>query len=247
MGRIKILFLWRLRLDLKTLFKISYGLYVVTSHENEKINGQIANTIFQITAEPPTIAISINKLNLTHEQIKKSGVFSINILDKETPLSFIGAFGFKSGRDSNKFEGINYKIGQNGSPIILENSVGFIELKVIQQMDVNTHTIFVGEITNMEVLSNLEPMTYAYYHEVKRGTTPKNAATFQATETKKEEIKKEEKMMMAKYRCTICGYEYDPTLGDPDSGIKPGTAFEDIPDTWVCPICGASKDQFEKI
>lgn len=234
-------------MDLKTLFKISYGLYVVTSHENEKINGQIANTIFQITAEPPTIAISINKLNLTHEQIKKSGVFTINILEKETPLSFIGNFGFKSGRDINKFDGVKYKMGQNGTPIIIENSVGFIELKVTHQMDVNTHTIFVGEITEAEILSNLDPMTYAYYHEVKRGTTPKNAATFQASDVKKEEIKKEEKVIMTKYRCTICGYEYDPTLGDPDSGIKPGTAFEDIPDTWVCPICGASKDQFEKI
>ena len=234
-------------MDLKTLFKISYGLYVVSSHENEKINGQIANTIFQITAEPPTIAISINKLNLTYEQIKKSGVFAINILEKECPLHFIGNFGFKSGRDGNKFEGINYKLGQNGSPILLENSVGFVELNVTHQMDVHTHTIFVGEITNAEVLSNQEPMTYAYYHEVKRGTTPKNAATFQATEIKKEDINKEEKVTMAKYRCTICGYEYDPTLGDPDSGIKPGTAFEDIPDSWVCPICGASKDQFEKI
>lgn len=233
-------------MDLKTLFKISYGLYVVTSQVDGKKNGQVANTIFQITAEPPTIAISINKLNLTHEQIKKSGVFAINILGKETPLHFIGNFGFKSGRDINKFEDISFKDGLTGSPILLENSVGFVELKVTHSMDVNTHTIFVGEIMNAEVLTNQEPMTYAYYHEVKRGTTPKNAATFQATDLKKEEIKKEEKVM-AKYRCTICGYDYDPELGDPDSGIKPGTAFEDIPDSWMCPICGATKDQFEKI
>lgn len=233
-------------MDLKTLFKISYGLYVVTSQVEGKINGQIANTIFQITAEPPTIAISINKLNLTHEQIKKSGVFAINILEKDTPLHFIGNFGFKSGRDINKFDGISFKAGLTGSPILLENSVGFVELKVTHQMEVNTHTIFVGEIINADLLSNKEPMTYAYYHEVKRGTTPKNAATFQAPEIKKEEIKKEEKVM-AKYRCTICSYEYDPIVGDPDSGILPGTAFEDIPDTWMCPICGATKDQFEKI
>ena len=233
-------------MDLKTLFKISYGLYVVTTHTDDKINGQIANTIFQITAEPPTLGISINKLNLTHEMIQKSGLFVVNILEKETPLSLIGNFGFKSGRDINKFEGISYKLGQNGCPIILENSVGYIELKVTHQLDVYTHMLFVGEITNAEVLSSKEPMTYAYYHEVKRGTTPKNAATFQASEVKKEEIKREEKVM-AKYLCTICGYEYDPVLGDPDSGIKPGTAFEDIPDSWMCPICGATKDQFEKI
>lgn len=218
---------------------------MVTTKAEDKINGQIANTIFQITAEPPTIAISINKLNLTHEYIQKSGIFAVNILDIETPLSLIGNFGFKSGRDLNKFNGISFKTGLNGSPILLENCLGYIELKVIQQLDVFTHTLFVGEITNAEIISDKEPMTYAYYHLVKRGTTPKNAATFQAAEVKKEEIKEEK--VMARYRCTICGYEYDPVLGDPDSGIKPGTAFEDIPDSWMCPICGATKDQFEKI
>jgi rubredoxin len=83
-------------------------------------------------------------------------------------------------------------------------------------------------------------MTYAYYHQVKRGTTPKTAPSY--IEERKETVSK-----MAKYQCTVCGYIYDPELGDPDGGIKPGTPFEKIPDSWVCPVCGASKDQFEKI
>lgn len=235
------------RLDLKTLFKISYGLYIIASKSEDKINGQIVNTVFQVSADPPTIAISVNKLNLTHQYILDSGFFTVNILEQETPMTLIGQFGFKTGREINKFEGIQYEKTANDIPIIKDNSVGYLELKVIEKIDVFTHTVFIGEIVDAKTFSDKEPMTYAYYHLIKKGLTPKNAATFQAPEPKKEEIKKEEKVIMAKYRCTICGYEYDPTLGDPDSGIKPGTAFEDIPDTWVCPICGATKDQFEKI
>ncbi|HDN85414.1 MAG TPA: rubredoxin [Candidatus Aerophobetes bacterium] len=83
-------------------------------------------------------------------------------------------------------------------------------------------------------------MTYAYYHEVKRGTSPSSAPTYIKEEKKKEKGK------MIKYKCTVCGYIYDPEKGDPDSGIKPGTPFEELPDDWVCPVCGASKDAFEK-
>jgi rubredoxin len=105
---------------------------------------------------------------------------------------------------------------------------------------VGTHTIFIGELVGADVLKEGEPMTYAYYHQVKRGTTPKTAPSY--VEEKKEAVAK-----MAKYQCSVCGYIYDPQLGDPDGGIKPGTPFEKIPDTWVCPVCGASKDQFEKM
>ncbi|MEW6686025.1 MAG: flavin reductase family protein [Candidatus Edwardsbacteria bacterium] len=93
----------------KTLYKISYGFYVVSSKTGEKLNGQIANTVFQITAEPPTIAVSINKQNLTHQYIQESKVFTVSILLKETPMKFIGNFGFKSGRELDKFKGVNYK------------------------------------------------------------------------------------------------------------------------------------------
>ena len=85
-------------------------------------------------------------------------------------------------------------------------------------------------------------MTYAYYHHVKRGTTPKTAPTFI-----KDEGMATGGSKMQKYRCTVCNYIYDPQAGDPDSGVQPGTAFEAIPDTWVCPICGVGKDKFEKI
>jgi len=222
----------------KALHKLGYGMYVISSKMGERLNGQIANTVFQITSEPPTVAVSINKNNLTHEFIKASRVFTASVLHQDTPLSFIGHFGFKSGRDTDKFEGINYQTGETKAPIVLENVVAYLEAKVVQEVDVGTHTIFIGELVGADVIKEGEPMTYAYYHQVKRGTTPKTAPSY--IEEKKEAPK------MAKYKCTVCNYVYDPELGDPDGGIEPGTPFEEIPDSWVCPVCGAGKNDFER-
>ncbi|MEM1659217.1 MAG: flavin reductase family protein [Candidatus Jordarchaeales archaeon] len=165
-------------MDLKALYKISYGLYIVASRRNGEINGQIANTVFQVTANPPTVAVSINKQNLTHEFIKESGVFSVSILAKDTPLKFIGLFGFRTGKETKKFESVKYKLGVTGAPIVLENTVGYIEAEVINSVDVGTHTIFIGRVVDAGILSDEEPMTYAYYHEVKQGKTPEKAATY---------------------------------------------------------------------
>ena len=227
-------------MNLKALYKLSYGLYVVSSRKGDKLNGQIANTVFQITSEPPTIAVSINKNNLTHEFIKDSRVFTASILSQDTPLPFIGHFGFKSGREIDKLEGINYKIGETQAPVVIDNALAYLEARVIQEVDVGTHTIFIGELVGADVIREGETMTYAYYHQVKRGTTPKTAPSY--IEDKKEVTPK-----IAKYKCKVCGYIYDPELGDPDGGIKPGTPFEKIPDTWVCPVCGAAKSEFERM
>ena len=224
----------------KALYKLGYGLYVVTSRKGERLNGQIANTVFQITSEPPTVAVSINKKNLTWEYIKESGVFAVSVLCQDTPLSFIGQFGFKSGRDIDKLAGINHKLGQTRAPVVLDNVTSYLEAKVTKEMDVGTHTIFVGEIVDGDVINEKPCMTYDYYHQVKRGTTPKTAPSY--VEEKKEEAPK-----MSKYKCSVCGWIYDPAAGDPDGGIAPGTPFEKIPDNWQCPMCGAAKSEFEKI
>ena len=227
-------------MNVKALHKIGYGLYVVSSRKGDKFNGQIANTVFQITSEPPTIAVSINKSNLTHQFIKESRVFVASVLSQDTPLSFIGHFGFKSGRDIDKFEGIKYKIGETQAPVVIDNAVAYLEVKVTQEVDVGTHTVFIGELVNADVLSEEECMTYAYYHLIKGGTIPKAAPSYIGEE-------KEVKPKMAKYKCTVCGYIYDPEVGDPDGDVKPGTPFEEIPDDWVCPVCGAEKSEFERI
>ncbi len=165
-------------MNLKALYKLGYGLYVVCSTKGGRLNGQIANTVFQITSEPPTIAVSINKNNLTHEFITESKVFTASVLSQDTPLSFIGHFGFKSGRDIDKLESINYKIGETQAPVVTDNTLAYLEARVIQQVDVGTHTIFTGEVVGADIIKEGEPMTYAYYHQVKRGTTPKTAPVY---------------------------------------------------------------------
>jgi flavin reductase (DIM6/NTAB) family NADH-FMN oxidoreductase RutF/rubredoxin len=227
-------------LDTKGLYKLSYGMYVVTSGKEGKSNGQIANTVVQISSDPPTIAVAINKKNYTHEIIKESGVFAVSVLSKETPLSFIGNFGFKSGRNTNKFQGINWQAGTICPKIVLDNTVAYMEAKVVKEVDVSTHTIFIGEVTDTKVLNDQEPMTYDYYHQIKKGTTPASAPTFMQPGKKAPAT-----AVGLKYECKVCGYVYDPAVGDPDSGIPPGTPFDKLLDSWVCPICRASKSQFQ--
>lgn len=235
-------------MDLKVLYNISYGIYIVSSKKEDQINGQIANTVFQITAEPATIAVSINKKNFTHDFITQSKVFAVSVLEQEVDMKFIGRFGFKSGRDEDKFEGINYKIGVTGSPIIMENTIAYLEAEVIQAIDVGTHTLFVGKVVEAENIKKAKPLTYDYYHQIKKGISPKTAPTYIADNKKIENHKKrKESEKMAKYECSVCGYIYDPEKGDPESGVNPGTPFENLPDDWVCPICGAGKDEFEEL
>lgn len=152
--------------------KISYGLYIIASKKDKKFNGQIANTVFQLTSEPIKIAVSINKQNLTHEFIKQSRIFSVSILSKETPMKSIGHFGFKSGREVDKFKDINYKLGINGAPIVLDNCLGYLEAKVIDEIDIGTHTLFIGEVVAAEIMRDIEPITYDYYRKVKGGKAP---------------------------------------------------------------------------
>jgi ferric-chelate reductase [NAD(P)H] len=165
-------------MNLNALHKISYGMYIVGSHKGDMLNGQIANTVFQISSEPPTIAVSINKKNLTYEYIKDSKVFSASVLCQAATLPFIGGFGFKSGRDVDKLKGVNYRVGQTGSPIFLDNANAYLEAEVIQDVDSGTHTIFIGRVVAAEILNENPCMTYDYYYQVKRGTTPKTAPSY---------------------------------------------------------------------
>ncbi len=225
-------------MDKAAFYKLSYGLYVVSSRKDDLFNGQIANTTFQVTSEPPTIAVGINKQNLTHEYIQASRKFAVSALSKSVPMQFIGLLGFKCGRDINKFDKLNIRLGTTGVPIVLDHAIAYIEAEVVNEMDCGSHTIFVGQVRDSGILNaDEEPMTYAYYHEVKRGKSPKTAPTYQAPDSVEKE---------AKYTCSVCGYTYDPEKGDPDSGVNPGTRFEDLPADWTCPICGADKSKFEK-
>lgn len=215
---------------------LSYGLYIIGSKSEAKLNGQVANTLMQVTSEPPRVVFALNKRNLTHDLVKASGLFSASVLSKDCPMDLIARFGFKSGKEVDKFAGVVYKYAGNGCPVLLEHTLGYLAGKVILDLDAGTHTVFLGEVEEGDVLSSGEPMTYAYYHQVKKGGIPSTAPLYRK--------KVEEGGIMKKYVCSVCGYVYDPNQGDPERGISPGTAFEDLPEDWVCPICGASKDQF---
>jgi len=147
------------------LFKMSYGLYIITSVNGDKINGQCANTAFQITSEPATVAIGINKNNYTHEFIEASGILGISILGKQGH-DLVRKFGYSSGRDNEKFNGVSYKHGGNGAPI-LDDCVAYLEGKIKNKMDCGTHTLFLVEVTDGDVKSNFEPMTYDYFRATK--------------------------------------------------------------------------------
>lgn len=229
-------------MDKRALWTISYGLYVVCSKSSDgKLNGQIANTVFQVTADPPKIAVCINKLNLTHELIQCDGHFSISILEEDTPMEFIGLFGFKSGRDLDKFKNCKFKMGKN-SPIVVQHSLSFIEANVTEFLDVGSHILFVGEVTDAGVFKEGKPLTYATYHE-RKGKAPKSAPTYQEPSANINFVEKQE-VNLKRYICNVCGYVYDPVKGDPDHGAPAGTPFEKLPEEWTCPICGASKADF---
>ena len=233
-------------LDLESLFKLSYGMCILTSKKGRKINGCIVNTVFQLTPEPPMVAVSLNRECLTHEYVTDSKVFAVSMLSQQAPMPFIGKFGFRSGRDIDKFERVDYKLGRTGAPVILRHSVAFLEAEVTESIDIETHTLLIAKIIACQTLDeNAEPMTYAYYRDVKHGRTPKTAATYIKVEPKQPVS--EGAITMKKYKCIMCGYVYDPAAGDPENGVQAGTAFEDVPDDWVCPDCGAGKDQFEPV
>lgn len=238
-------------MNIESFFKISYGLYLVSTKHNGKLNGYIANTVFQITAEPASFAISCNKDNLSSELIKASGKFAFSILEKNVDQSIISRFGYKSGKEINKFEGIEHIYGELNIPIVKQGIIAYFECEITQTVDVGTHLLFIGDLVHNEMLDgSKEPLTYSDYHKIRNMKSPKNAPTYIKPETKKEAKEEEIKTKdskLTKYECIICGHIYDPAIGDKDSNIPPGTPFEDLPDGWVCPDCGAEKSDFVPI
>lgn len=165
-------------LNREVFTQLSYGLYIVTSHLDDKLNGQIVNTVLQVTSEPPRVAVIINKDNLTHEYISKSRVFGASVLDTSTPMTFIGLFGFKSGRDVDKLSQVEFIAGGTGAPLVRDHCLSVLEARVIDQVDVGTHTLFVGDVVRADLIRSGEPLTYAYYHSHLKGRSPKTAPTF---------------------------------------------------------------------
>ena len=214
-------------MNLSTFHKLSYGVYVVTTWNEGCPAGCTANSAMQITSEPATIAVSINHQNFTNECIVKSGRLALNILSEKSDPSIIGTFGFKTGRDTDKFEKASYS-ERAGLPI-LDEACAYLTCHVVDKMETSTHTVFLCQVDDGDVLDNNEPMTYSYYHKVIKGKAPKTAPTY----IPEEDIKPKAK---AKWVCELCGYEYDGDI-----------PFEELPDDWTCPLCGAPKELFKKV
>lgn len=224
-------------IQFEALFKISYGLYIVSSGNKNKGNGFISNTFFQVTAEPPMFASCCNKDNYTASVIQETGAFSVSVIHKDTDPEIIGRFGYKSGKDTDKLSGLNVKYGETGVPIVLNDCIAFLECKVVQTIDVGTHYMFIGQLVQSEIIDDTkDALTYLHYRQVRKGVAPKNAPTYidksklgaNLTET-----------VFKKFECTACGYIYD----EADEDVR----FVDLPDDWVCPVCGSEKSDFIEI
>lgn len=177
-------------MDSNALFKIGYGLYVLTTNDYEKDNGCIINSVMQVTQNPMTLVASVNKGNYSCDTIKKTGIFNISVLDESAPFEVFTRFGFQSGRDADKLSGFKpVKRAENGLLYLSEYSNAFISCRVSEAVDFSTHTLFKAEITGAEVLSGRETMTYSFYHK--------------AVKPQPKPVSK------AGWRCNICGYVYE--------------------------------------
>ncbi len=224
-------------INFEALFKVTYGLYIVSSGDKITGNGLISNTVFQVTSEPAKFATCCNKDNHTSKIIDKHGFFSVSVLQQDTDPKIFGNLGYKSGKNINKFENLNIKYDVTGVPIVLNNSIAYLECKIVDKVDVGTHWLFIGELVNAQILDDsLDPLTYAYYRKVKKGIAPKNAPTY--IDKSKLENKSNTKQF-SKYKCTACGYIYDESNED--------AKFVDLPDSWTCPICGVAKEDFIEV
>jgi flavin reductase (DIM6/NTAB) family NADH-FMN oxidoreductase RutF/rubredoxin len=212
-------------MDKSVLYDLSYGLYVIGTEANGIPTGCIVNTVFQLTSEPLTIAVSLNHNNYTTECIQNKREFTVSVLTEKTEASLIGGFGFQSGRDSYKYENVEYKQIINQLPVLTEQAAGWMSCSVDQIIDVGTHVLFVAHVLDAERISKDEPMTYDYYRNVIKGKAPANAPTYHPED--------DEDTGIDSYECDICKYVYE---GDVYS----------LPDNWVCPICGADKSHFKR-
>lgn len=209
-------------MDLNALFKLSYGLFVAGVECGGKRNGCIINTASQATAEPPGLIVTILKTNLTAEMIREKGSFAISVLSKECPMTVFQEFGYHSGRQQPKFtDGTAYHSDVNGNPYLPGVSNAVVSLTVQKTIDLDTHWLFICAVDDAKTLAEAESMTYADYRTLKAGGS---LSTLGAAAPKSKE---------KKYICTVCHYVYD---GE--------TPFEELPDDYVCPICGVGKELF---
>ncbi len=203
--------------DPNALFKLSYGLFVVTTKDGDRDNGCITNTAIQVASNPNRLAIAVNKANYSHDTIVKTGLANICVLTESATFDIFTRFGFSSGRDTDKFKGYDaIKRTPNGLLAVTEHVNAVFSGKVVQTVDCGSHSVFILDITESEILSDEKSVTYAYYFDHIK-PKPKRA---------------DDGEKKTRWVCKICGYEYEG---------------EELPDDFQCPLCKHGKDDFEKI
>lgn len=166
-------------MDATALFKMSYGLYVVSAEADARRAGCVINTAVQVTAEPPRMMVAVHKDNATTGVIGKAGAFTVTAIDQTADMPYIGNFGFRTSATYDKFEKYGCEVSAVGSPYSPEHVCALFACRVVDTVDVGTHLLYIGDIVDARSLSDAEPLTYSYYHSVLKGKTPPKASSYQ--------------------------------------------------------------------
>ncbi len=202
----------------KAMYKLSYGLFVLTARADGRDNGCIINTAIQAASAPNQISICVNKANLTHDMIVKTGEFTVSVISQEADFDLFRRFGFQSGKETDKFNGFHdCRRGENGILYLTKGTNAYLSVHVSQTVDLESHTMFIGIPTAMEILSDIASATYEYYQQSIK-PRPQAAGNAESRQTI--------------WRCTICGYEY---------------VGEELPEDFICPVCKHPASDFEKM
>ena len=205
-------------IEKEAMYKITYGLFMLTTTDGEKQNGCIVNTVSMITDNPKRITVYVNKANYSEELLRKTGICNVSVLTEKAPFDIFRQFGFASGRDTDKFAGGRYETSENGLYYLPEYANAVLSAKVIDYYDYGTHTLFVAEVTEAKKLSDDKSVTYEYYlNEIK----PKPQAQAE-----------EKPAQIGRWVCKICGYVHEG---------------EELPDDFICPWCKHPAEDFEKV
>lgn len=208
-------------MDLKAMNNLTYGLFVLTARMNGKDNGCIINTVQQVTVEPNQITVAVNKGNYTHDMICATKKFNVSILSEKADFEIFKRFGFQSGRTADKFAGwAGYETAPNGITYVTQGTNAYLSANVVEQKDLGSHTLFIAEVIDLQVLDTAPSVTYSYYHS---HIKPKPQESAQQTDTTKGQTV---------WRCEICGYEY---------------VGEELPADYICPICKHPASDFVKV
>ena len=221
--------------DKKAFHSLSYGMYVIGTRFDDKDYGCVANTFAQVTSSPLQVSVALNKENATTAAVRQSGRFTASCLSEQADMQLIGTFGFHTSTELDKFAQHASARDESGLPYVAEQCCAWFSAKVVSELDLGTHVLFVGEVEECaKVADAAAPMTYASYHQVKGGKTPPKASSYLGEEQPAiapAESSAAEQPKVA-WRCTICGHmEY----------------VDELPDDFVCPVCGVGKEFFERV